>query len=257
MLNGSIFNYKTKKIKNKGKSSIIFKSLAITFSLLIILMFAGAMTGGFFAGISGGSSISFAASDYYALSAGYFDSLTSAENAANNIKVRGGAGYIHSDRTYIVLAALYKDKDSANKVAVRMGSTFSVYKIHLPAFKLPTSGDSAQDAKIKAAIQVFYDSFEELYDICIQLDSGALQESGAAARLKAQMLQVAQVKLALDSVSHPSHAFIMLRAELLSLSINLNLLEDYQSLGYSLSVSVKYYLIRSVLNLRNFILEAR
>ena len=244
------FNYKEIRIKVKGNSRLIFKWLTILFTVLITIMFVGAMTGGFFGLGSRQRTLNFARKEYYALSAGSFDTRQTAEAAAHSLKVRGVAGYIHKDKAFMALAALYLNQNDAQAVAVRMESGFSVYKIALPPFKLPSTGDSAADTKVKNAVEFVYALIDGLYAAVIGYDSGVMSAEDVFKRLKSLKESAAAHCAEVESVRAEgglAHTLILLRAELFSVSVNLAALNDTALTQFSFSVNLKYTLLRTAI----------
>ncbi|MGI6161532.1 MAG: SPOR domain-containing protein [Christensenellales bacterium] len=110
----------------------------------------------------------------YAIQVGAFSSDENAGVAADEIKNRGGAGYIIKDGLVRVLAAAYNTEAEAKTVKERLleeaGIETSIYGLQVPALNLKiTSGDKAYEA-INNCFKEYKTVSGELGEIAYQYD---------------------------------------------------------------------------------------
>lgn len=251
------YDYKPQRYKRKANGGYLIKIAAIVLCVLLTFMFVSLMTGGFviFLGTSNEKYIKTSAREYYFINFNTFESLAQAENAALQIKIRGGAGYIHKENAYRVFAAAYKDKQSAETVAKRLGSPFSVHKVPIKSIKIEIKSDNVSSKKIKNAVDAFYETIDILYDAYINIDGSLKNEITAVESIKQQKEKIEKINQELNQLSLSDSSIILLKTELLSLQINLNILCDTTYTQENISVKVKYYMIKIILNTKKFATE--
>lgn len=140
---------------------------AVFLVLVVVLLFSLALLCADFllpTGVTGYITETFAPAPaaVYAVSAGAFDALGEARALSDNVRRKGGAGFIAYDGRYHVLLSAYHDRDQAQAVADKHG--YTVYPIL-------TEGMSTADfplayrAKVKPLVGYHVDLYRTLYDL--------------------------------------------------------------------------------------------
>ena len=81
---------------------------------------------------------------YYAVCIGTYDTLSKASKEADNIIIRGGAGYIVENKGYNVLTSIYTNMADAQSVVEKLSNSqisSTVYKIKIPTINISGSFD--------------------------------------------------------------------------------------------------------------------
>lgn len=113
---------------------------------------------------------------------------SAADTAAAEVKLKGGAGYVVSrGGSYMVVAAVYPDMESATVVAKRMeGYTASVHALTAPKVKA-SFGDKATAEAVTTVLKLWGHSYKVMYDMSIGLDTGETDYSTAVTSLTSLM----------------------------------------------------------------------
>lgn len=107
----------------------------------------------------------------YALNILTTNNFDEANLTSEFVKNQGAGGYVFQcDNEYRVLLSCYSHEDDANKVMSSLnenGYKVSLYKIEFPYFKL-------NENNFDKAINVFYDTYNDLYNLSIKYDKNEL-----------------------------------------------------------------------------------
>ena len=228
------------------------------------LMFTSIMTGGFFINISGGglSSLNMEKREYYGICFGSFGTLAEAEKSAVSLKARGGGGYIQKDNSYKVFSSLYLNKADAESVATRLGQSgisVTVQKIEISSYKFLYDSKTISFKKLNEILEIFNFTIENLYAAFIDLDSNIINELDAQVRVSELKNEAAKLKYEFDNLSsdETSHQIISLKAELVSLQINLGIISESSYITENMSVEIKYYMLKIVFSYQAFVNEIK
>lgn len=254
------YNYKSKTRKTKGNTDLFIKIAALLFCVLMTLLFASVMSGGFLIRAGGSQqSVSMEAREYYGISFGSFGTLSAAEKAASALRARGGGGYIQKNNKNQVFAALYLNKADAESVCRRLkneGTDCGVQKIEIPAYKFPCEEGKISLKKMKEVLELFNFTIETLYSLFIELDGGMISELDAQVRLNALKSEITKVKSEYENSQTASdHQSIRLKAELMSLQINTGIIAEASYLSENTGIEIKYYMLKIVFSYQNFVKE--
>ncbi len=227
------------------------------------LVFAGLMSGGFIlrAGDTSQAIIS-EAKNYYAISFGYYSDVQQAEKAARQLRARGGGGYIHrSGGSYKVYAALYLNKADAQTVCQKIkegGSDCAVQKVEVPAFKFRYDADKVAAQKLGEILEFFNFCIESLYSVFVELDSKMINELDAQVRIAGLRNEAIRLKAELDNLpGQSSHQMIRLKAEFVSLQINLGAISENSLLSENTGIEIKYYMLKIAFSYQSFANEIK
>jgi hypothetical protein len=197
------------------------------------------------------------ARDYYGISFGSYGTLTEAEKAATALRARGGGGYILKESKFKVFGALYLNKADADSVCERLkrgGADCGVQKIEIPSYKFPC-GDVIPLTKTRETLELFNFTLENLYSLFIDLEGGLISEIDAQVRLSALKNEINRQKEEYDAETSASHQIIRLKAELLSLQINIGIISEASYLSENTALEIKYYMLKIVFSYRQFVKE--
>lgn len=255
-------HYKTNRTKSKQNFDRLFKIASLVFCILMTLMFASIMGGGFLihAGNPDGG-INMEAREYYAISFGSFGTLTEAEKAASSLRARGGGGYVHKGNKHQVFAALYINNADAESVYRRLKNSdidCSVQKIEIPSYKFRYEGDKTSSKKVKDTLEIFNFTLESLYTLFVEIDGNIISELDAQVRLNALKNEIARRKSEYESLdTSSSHQSIRLKAELMSLQINLGIIAEASYLSENTGIEIKFYMLKIAFSYQSFVMEIK
>lgn len=251
-----MFNYKTNIRKSKGFNGAA-QIAALVFSVALAVMFASLIFGNLFVSAGGGEYITTAENEYYCIKYKTCRTLAEAQKAASHLRLRGGGGFIHDDGKYSVYAALYLNSADAQSVCKRLKEAdggFEVEKITVPSCRF-YCGKEEQNITA-AAFQLFNFTIESLYSIFIEADKNIISENDIRHRLAAIKNQVLIQRQQYQQVAEGKHS-ARLKAELASLEINLNIINEVSLLSENISVEIKYYTLKIAFSYQKFIEEIK
>jgi hypothetical protein len=241
----------------------LFKISALIFSVLMTLIFAALMSGDFMARAGDTSqAVAVEAREYYAINFGSYSALQEAEKSARQLRARGGGGYIHrSGGSYRVFAALYLNRADAQAVCQKIkegGSDCSVQKIEIPAHRFKYDSDKMTAHRLGEILDFFNFCIEGLYSVFVELDSKMINELDAQVRISGLKSEAIRLKGELDSLpAQSSHQMIRLKAEFVSLQINLGAISETSLFSENTSVEIKYYMLKIAFSYQSFANEIR
>lgn len=166
-----IYDYENPHIVGREKKTfsvikliVIILAISLAVTLIYIIFFKDA-------------SYSCESKSYYMLVVGTYDNDSVARDAAEQIRQRGGGGYILNDEGYSVIASVYLNRSDALAVANRYGWQVR----NTPKVKLKFEM-SQKTLSQKAAFFCAYPEkvIEELYNIAISMDKNEISVDSAA-----------------------------------------------------------------------------
>lgn len=114
----------------------------------------------------------------YAISVGSFNDYSSASILSETILKQGGAGkVIKNGNEYIVLLSCYETEKDANNVIINLsdsGVEASIFELTLNGLNLKVDIDYDKKVILKNSINLFYDSYKDLYELSINYDNKTL-----------------------------------------------------------------------------------
>ena len=237
--------YTTKKRKNKIKPIIIIAIIIICALALLSIYLYSAFS-------NGSDGILIDARNYYCVQTGKYNDMSAAKKSANELAVKGGAGYIISDGGYRVLAGLYLEDGKCDEVINNLnknGIASSKYIIKVNKFFI---ADGADAENIKSGIDIFHNTVERLYYLFIQTDMGALTITELTKKIKVLSEQVDTCINVLSSTDYNRIKTTNLKSELIVLCAALNNFIADDSLSTGASSKIKYLLIETAIIYKNF-----
>lgn len=147
---------------------------------------------------------------YYAVRLGYFNDKKTADKYSDDISARAAAGYVRRDEYYNVIAAVYKDRDRAEKVVDRMIKNNMAATITVIEIK-PLNSEFLSNSMKKTcetALNVFDEVYDALFDISNELDKNRLTEAEAMKKIESVASDVENKKNIFDTATvnyaHPA-----------------------------------------------------
>lgn len=154
-----------------------FSLVGITFALIFVLadLFSNFITVGNFAFLPT-QGLKNNAYTIYALSLAKCATVTEANGLVQDIKLRGGAGYVYaSGGLYYLLASAYESENDAKKVqeSLQEEKTESeIISLSVGEIAIDFSLNGTEKAATNDALAIFKQTYKVLYDTSISLDTG-------------------------------------------------------------------------------------
>ena len=199
---------KTKPKKQKGKTLAI---LCMILCFCATLFLADYFSGGYIlADFDARPTVTIEDNSYYCVQTGMYTDQKTAELYAQNVKARGGAGYVYYDGTYRVIASIYQSALQAKTVAEKMESTgvFStVFSFSLSPTLDESLTQSDRDSLLEISNYADY-VYQRLYELSNQLDAGAIEQKeiksvldGLISYLDGESEKLAKIKYSTPALS--------------------------------------------------------
>ena len=178
--------YPKKRKTGKGKSKTI-AVLGMILCFCATLLLCDYFSGGYILADFDQSVNASEKSSYYCVQTGIYSDLKTAELYAENVKSRGGAGYVYYDGMYRVVASLYTGALQAKTVAEKMeqvGIDATVFSISHSPFS--DNSLSAQNRDELNSLSTYADyCYQTLYNLSNELDTGKTSKNDIISSLNA------------------------------------------------------------------------
>lgn len=212
--------YSKKEIRSRRREIIAVLAVVMCFCLTLYL--ADYFSNGYLlADFDKDATVSGGEYDYYAVQTGMYTDRKTAELYAENIRKRGGAGYVLYDGVYRVVASVYTKAVQARTVAERMGEAGVDATVF--SFSLQPVSDSSLSATDRNTLVTVSEyttyCYETLYDLSIQIDTGTLTDSELQAKLTALKSFLEQNKAKVDKIEFSTPAYSLSSAISASIQI--------------------------------------
>ncbi|MDD3396977.1 MAG: hypothetical protein PHR96_00300 [Clostridia bacterium] len=171
---------KEKLSKAKGGKFFVIFSCFISIALCVALadLFSTFITVGSFAGVNGGKINAYS---IYAVELHQSSIKSSALEQATVVKKIGGAGYVwESEGVFYVIASAYIEENDATKVKenlIESGYTAEILKIDFCEISIGRNYSAEELSALSSALNLFKNTYKNLYDISISLDTLILTET--------------------------------------------------------------------------------
>ncbi len=160
------------------KSKFFFTSvLILTFALTIALadLFSSVITIGNFAFLPS-QSVKSSGYKIYAISLNKAQTHAQASTQIQDIKLRGGAGYIYSNSgLYYCIASAYENQNDALNVQTNLQEkdiSSEIIEITINEISIDTTFTGSEKNSLLEVLSSFKNTFKTLYDLSISLDTG-------------------------------------------------------------------------------------
>lgn len=235
---------------------LIFSVVCVAVCVLFANLISSAIT------VSGVSSNTLTYSSFcvYGISVGQYSSKESAESFSAETKKKGGAGYVYKkDSLYHVLASAYEKENDAKLVQknlVESGIESTIVLIEINEANFFNISSAEQKKQFENALAVLRNTFLNLYDISVSLDTKAIDETKA----KIQIIEVkSTVEKTINSISKGNSSldgiyYQMIKNTFDEVEKELLELKDYENISeISLSSKIKYVYVDILEKLDNLI----
>jgi len=139
----------------------------------------------------------------YTIQMGAFTDEENAKEFSNNLKSKGGAGYIHFDGFYRVLAVGFQSEEDAKKVKDNLKSD----SIESNIYKLSSNGAEMQITAVKENVEFIrsaYEAWEEKYSsleqMMVSLDTNSNNVSEVTNKIKEIKEEMEMIKNRLEEI---------------------------------------------------------
>lgn len=225
---------------------LIFSIVCVAVCVLFANLLSSAIT------VSGSakSSSSYSPFTIYAISLGQYSSKSSAEAICNDVKKKGGAGYVFKeDGLFHVFASAYEKENDAKLVQenlIKSGIDSSIVKMEIGEANFENVSSSSQTKEFESALSALKNAFLSLYDISVSLDTSASDETKA----KISIIEVkSNLEKVLNSISKGNSSVDGIYYQMIKNTFDetekiLVELKDYENInGITLSSKIKYIYI--------------
>jgi hypothetical protein len=113
--------------------------------------------------------------NYYAIQLNSFKTKEDAITFSKSVQSRGGAGYIYKDNEYLVFASMYNNLEKANEVCDNLkisGESASIFEFKVNRVEYNISLKSSDKECLSNTINLFDDTFNDIFQIISELDTG-------------------------------------------------------------------------------------
>ncbi len=140
----------------------------------------------------------------YGIQMGAFTDEENARAFSQELKARGGAGYIYNNGFYRVMAIGFQSEEDARKVREELKTD----DIESHVFKLATSGADMQVTatvenvmEIRSAYEIWEENFRLMEQMVVSLDSDSITSLEAADKINAQKTEMEQKRNKLQEMN--------------------------------------------------------
>ena len=181
------------------------------------------------------------AKEYFAVVMGEYDTESAALTAAEEIKARGGGGYVIAEQSFGVVIAVYQSEDDALTVAKRYG-----YKVKSTGkYTITASRDKVKLCALPEQL------FENIYSASVSLDKGEISEAAAAYALSKSVETINQYKAELV-VANSGADKLLSEVEKMYNKLTLSVTKEC---SYSVSSRLKYCLSEVTFIYKSFLIS--
>ncbi|MFY9177522.1 MAG: SPOR domain-containing protein [Caldicoprobacterales bacterium] len=124
--------------------------------------------------------------NFYGIQMGAFNSKENADTIGNELKGKGGAGYILDDQYYRVIAMAFLSQDDAASVISQLKNQSieaQMYELSCPGLEMEITATSQKIEGIKSAFSLIQENFGELETIVKDLDKDKITTEIAINRI--------------------------------------------------------------------------
>lgn len=180
---------KQKKAKKKHKIPRLFAFFMILFSCATVFFVANAFSNILaFSTVSLYKAKSATAKSFnvFMINVNNFETEQDAKKFASEIKLSGGAGYVMYDLGYNVIASAYLSSTDAQSVLEKVKLTYdtaTVKLVEINRCELESIVDDEQENCVQNALDIFKNTYKNLYDLAVKLDTSQVTSAEAKVEL--------------------------------------------------------------------------
>lgn len=141
----------------------------------------------------------------YAMQIGAYSAKENADAAAEDLKKKGGAGYVLHDGTYRVLAFGYGSQGEANtvkeqlKTAASMDS--SIYTVTVPRLDFKVTGEQKNLAAVDSAFKSYISAKDKVGELAVKFDKSELTKEQVKTEMDAIKKEMQEKINAIDKLA--------------------------------------------------------
>jgi hypothetical protein len=244
------FRSKTGRLKKVATFICAAVMVFSLFALVYDILSGGAVTASVSSADAGYATV------YYAVCIGEYKTQEEAKNQAVKLMEQGDAGYVISDKNYKLIAAVYLNKDDAEKIKdgyINKSVNASVYKIKIKKVNL-VKYDPERRARIEGMLGYAGGVYGELYTISNALDQKKTDIVSARNKISALIREINTLNINIGSQDGDQQIFEKIRSDLTAAAAALGYLLTPASLSPSFTANVKYTYVM-ILNMQRALLN--
>lgn len=180
---------KQKKAKKKHKIPRLFAFFMVLFGCATVFFVANAFSNILaFSTVSLYKAKSATAKSFnvFMINVNNFETEQDAKKFASEIKLSGGAGYVIYDLGYNVIASAYLSSTDAQSVLEKVKLTYdtaTVKLVEINRCELENIVDDEQESCVQNALDIFKNTYKNLYDLAVKLDTSQVTSAEAKVEL--------------------------------------------------------------------------
>lgn len=131
----------------------------------------------------------------YGIQMGAFTDEENAKAFSQELKTRGGAGYVYNDGFYRVMAIGFQSEEDANQVRNELKADeieSHVYKLTTAGADMEITATVENIAEIRSAYEIWEQKYRSMEDVIVSLDSGAISSLEAADKIQVLKTEMEQ-----------------------------------------------------------------
>lgn len=188
---------------------------------------------------------------YYFVSINSFINYKNANNLANDIQLKGAAGYVHHEDNYIVLAGYYPTMENATNVCNNIKEEFSTCSVYTVEIKKFYSKKYLSKSKNKT-LEDYFNNLESiissLYNLSLSLDKSEISINLLETKLKTLTDEFSKQH---DNLCNVFNDNKYMQIKKISLNTQESLLNILNSTN--LSQQIKYQIIHIIFNYKSML----
>lgn len=237
---------KTRKMHFLSKFFTIFTAVVvICLTLNLADLFSSLITVGGFTFTN--NDIVLSKYNLYAVCTNSAETQVQATEHANICQIQGGAGYNYMyDSKYYTIASIYENESDANKVLQNLKKTIQtacIVQIYINPISLSSNLSSEERTNLENALNIFKNTYKELYDISVSLDTSVTNEVNAKLQINALGSKISTISTNFTTLfnTQMTNNFLTIKLKLAELSSNLNeLISSSSSQPFSSQIKSTY-----------------
>lgn len=141
----------------------------------------------------------------YAMQVGAYTAEDNALKAAEDIRNRGGAGYVVNDGSYRVLAFGYDNEGDANTVKEQLKSVANmesgIYAINVPSLEFKITGEDKNLSAVDGAFKTYLSSKDKVGELALKLDTNEITAQDALEEMNVIKDELIKVQNSIDKLA--------------------------------------------------------
>lgn len=243
-------NYLSKIKKNKIRSSgkffnTVFVVVCLALSIIFADLFSGFITAGSFS-FTTNTTTKNTSFNIYAISLNSANNLAGAQAFTDDIKSRGGAGYIWQvENVFYVFASCYLEENDAIKVRDKLhdsGNECEIVQLEFKSIELSLTLTQDEKTQLYNSLSVFKNTYKSLYDISVALDTNVSSSSECLILISQAKTEIEKQKQIFDNyfLEKLTNDLIYVKLALAECKNEIELLLENNLQDTNLTANIKY-----------------